>query len=45
MLLFTLCSFLTLYVDLVGGMGIGEANPSQIWISYLGFAYLFGSYN
>ena len=30
LLLLTSCSLLTLYVDLVGGMGIGEANHSQI---------------
>ena len=29
MLLFTLCTLLTLYVDLVGGMGTCEANLSQ----------------
>jgi len=30
LLLFTSCALLTLYVDLVGGMGTGEADPSQI---------------
>ncbi len=31
-------------MDLVGGMGIGEANPSQTWTASLGFVYHFGSY-
>jgi hypothetical protein len=30
LLLFTSCTLLTLYVDLVGGMGTGEADPSQM---------------
>jgi hypothetical protein len=30
MLLFTSCTLLTLSLDLVGGMGSGEANPSQV---------------
>jgi len=29
MILFTLCALLTLSLDLVGGMGTCEANPSQ----------------
>jgi len=29
-LLFTSCMLLTLSLDLVGGMGTGEANPSQV---------------
>jgi hypothetical protein len=30
LLLFTSCTLLTLSVDLVGGMGTGEADPSQL---------------
>ena len=30
LLLFTSCTLLTLSLDLVGGMGTGEADPSQI---------------
>jgi hypothetical protein len=30
MLLFTSCALLTLSLDLVGGMGTGKANPSQV---------------
>ena len=31
MLLFTSCTLLTLYVDLVGGMGTNKVYSSQIW--------------
>ena len=31
LLLFTSCTLLTLFVDLVGSMGTGEAYPSQTW--------------
>ena len=30
LLLFTSCTLLTLSLDLVGGMGTGEADPSQV---------------
>jgi hypothetical protein len=30
LLLFTSCTLLTLSVDLVGGMGTGEADPSHL---------------
>ena len=30
LLLFTSCALLTLSLDLVGGMGTGEAYPSQV---------------
>ena len=30
MMLFTLCTLLTLSLDLVGGMGTSEVDPSQI---------------
>ena len=45
MLLFTLCMLLTLFVDLVGGMGTCEADPSQTWrysqTLYLIFLYKY----